>query len=298
VLLSVPAALAGNRQSRVEEQTDLRIRYELTRDLAAGVTWIAGCVHNTARDHRLRIILPTPAADNHSWSGAPFHIERRPVKLKFDPDEFSERPLTDYPFVDYIRYGGWSVYSQSNGEYQITPRGIEITLCRSVGWIGRPDLSYRKAQGGPFLEAPLAQLVATDIPFGLVVAPTLPDPVADYRRKELLGDTITQCVLAETSPSVRARLPVRVHGAELSALRWLSEREIEVRLFNPQATPATVHLSAEQPLTELWEVNLNHERIPNGYSCSNPHAVTLALRPFQVLTLQAALLRLSVESAP
>lgn len=287
VLLAVPAGLSENRRSRTPEQVDLRIRYEVTWDRASGLTWISGSVYNLARDHRLRLVLPVPAGDTHSYSGAPFHIERRPVALDLDFDSYSERPLTDYPFVDYIRYGGLSVYSQSNGEYQITPRGIEITLCRCVGWIGRPDLAYRKAQAGPFYEIPMAQLLNTEIPFAYVVAPTLADPTADYLRKNLLGPTAIQCILADSSSGLRKRLPFRAHVAELTALRRLSEGQIELRLFNPYPETTTAQLELDQPYRKMEMTDLNHVPLSECPAAQSQNTFDFTLRPFQVLTLVA-----------
>ncbi len=287
VVLGVPAALSDDRCSRTAEEVDLRISYEVTKDLSSGVTWICGRVHNTARDHRLRIVLPVEASDTYSLAGAPFHVERRPVQIEFDAADFTERPLTDYPFVDYIRCGGLSVYSESNGEYQITQRGIEITLCRCVGWLGRPDLAYRKGQAGPFCEVPLAQLLSTDIPFKFMIAPTLSDAAADYRRREMLSQTATQCVLADTPLSIRASLPVGVQGAELTAMRWLSENRLELRLFNPSPESVAVRLQQRRPFSHLYAADLNHNPIQTGFSYKGSSETTLPMQPFQILNIIA-----------
>ncbi|MBI3991237.1 MAG: hypothetical protein HY350_03710 [Candidatus Omnitrophica bacterium] len=283
-LFSVPESLTPDRKSRSNVMTDIRISYEIVYDIETKMTRVKGYVRNTARDHRLRVVFPASPEEAHSFSGAPFYVERRPVKLDFNPDEFSERPLTDYPFIDYIRYGGISVYSQSNGEYQITPRGIEVTLCRSVGYIGRPDLKYRKGQGGPFFEAPLAQLLGEKIPFGFIVASSLTDSAADYRRKELLRKTITQCVLSDSRQSIRANLPVRVEGAEISALRWRSKGVMEIRLFNPSSEKIVVKLKTSASFNELFEVDLNHERKKNGISFKGMNEVKFTMNPWQIIT--------------
>jgi alpha-mannosidase len=259
----------------------------VTRDLDSGLTWITGTVHNTARDHRLRLVLPVPSPDSHSYAGAPFHIERRPVTINFDPDAYNERPLTDYPFVDYIRYGGVSVYSQCNGEYQITPRGIEITLCRCIGWLGRPDLAYRKGQAGPRYELPMAQLLNIDLPFAFIVAPSLADPAADYRRKELLGQTITQCVLVEKPPALRAFLPIHVDGAELCAVRRMDERRLELRLFNPRPEAASVRLQLRAPWRTIRPADLHGQPAGDELPRLQSDGITLSMRPFQILPLIA-----------
>lgn len=287
-LLTIPARLREDRQSRSRQTTGLRIAYQITRDTTANVTWISGTVHNTASDHRLRIVLPTPATDTHSCSGAPFHIERRPVRIDFDPAEFSERPLTDYPFVDYIRYGGVSVYSQSNGEYQITPRGIEITLCRCIGWLGRPDLAYRKGQAGPRYAIPMAQLLETSIPFAFVIAPTLSNPAADYLRKAWIIPTATQCVMSDDPPEIKARLNI-AGGAELTAARRLDSHRVEMRLFNPSSEQVTAHIESPYDWRQVDVTDLHHAPMDYPSLSWRGRQITLDLRPFEIATLVGTL---------
>lgn len=287
VVLNVPAGLAADRKSRSSEKAALHISYTQTRDSSSGLTWIRGTLHNAARDHRLRLVIPTASPESHSISGAPFHFERRPVALDLPAEDYSERPLTDYPFVDYIRYGGTSVYAQTNGEYQITQRGIEITLCRCIGWLGRPDLAYRKGQAGPNYEIPAAQLLHADIPFSFIVARSLDDVSADYARKTLLFETSALCAMVDDPPNTRAALPLAVDGAELTALRWLDEGKIELRLFNPRSCSANVRIRPIRPWTSLHVTDLNHRRRENQTSAANGGPAELSLRPFEIVTLVA-----------
>lgn len=286
-LLSVPSGATSDRQARSAEQCDLRVKYTITKDRISGLTFLSGFVDNMAADHRLRLVIPVAVSETHSVAGAPFHLERRPCAIEFDPAQCSERPLTDYPFVDYIRYGGTSVYAESNGEFQITSRGIEVTLCRSVGWLGRPDLSYRKGQAGPKMETPMAQMLNTRVPFGFVIAATLPDLKADYLRKELLSPVQTQCVWAEAIPSARLALPVSVQGAEITAMRWVKPGVAEIRIFNPDDKVSVAHLRFATPAKRLVECDLNGEAAPDDFAEGEVTELKLSLRPFQVLTLFA-----------
>jgi alpha-mannosidase len=286
--LQVPAQLSTDRQSRSNENAHIGIRYSITRDAESGITWIAGSVKNMARDHRLRVVIPTMNEDSHSFAGSPFYIERRPVKLQVDPAQFTERPLTDYPYVDYIRYGGTSVYAQSNGEFEITSRGIEITLCRSVGWLGRPDLTYRPGQAGPFAATPLAQLVEVELPFAFAVAQSLSDPADDYARKAVLCPLVTQCILIDSPLSIRKTLPITVKGAELAALRRVSDSQIELRLVNPRPETATAQLRIQSPFSAIREVDLNHQPVRSDAVGGKAGQAEIKLRPFQIMTLIAS----------
>lgn len=282
VVFAVPRSLSGDRKSRSPETVDLKIHYEVFTDLESGTLWISGAFKNSACDHRLRVAFKSPLSEDYSFSGAPFHIEKRPVKSECNTDGYSEKPVTDYPFVDFVSYGGLTVLSRSNGEYQITERGIEIALCRSVGWLGRPDLLYRKGQAGPFYEAPMAQLCDAVLDFGFIVVPSSGDMGEEYRRRELLMDAMPQVVHSHDRSPVSCSFLIEARGAVVSALRKTSDGEMEVRLFNPRAQKSEVHLGSKEGAFKWVQVDLHGDEVKRGFQFEDEAEIVVELEAFQI----------------
>lgn len=290
VRFRVPAALAESRQQRSARRVELSVAYEVLADLETGMIRVEGKVLNQARDHRLRALFVPPRRPVWSFAGAPFHVEKRSIQAPSPVPGASEEPITDYPYIDFVSYGGVTVFSRSPGEYQVTREGLEITLCRCVGHVGRPDLAYRKAQGGPLYAAPLAQMVGEAIRFGFVLMPSLTDPGADYQRQWVLQETVAKCVLVDELEEKPRSLPLSVEGALLVGLRWLDARTLEARILNPRSVRVQANLSFQPRLgvaapAAYIETDLLGQRIPKGLAGPATRTRSMALRPHQILTL-------------
>ncbi|WP_249958793.1 glycoside hydrolase family 38 C-terminal domain-containing protein [Enterococcus sp. LX10] len=124
-------------------------------------------IDNQAIDHRMRVHIQTPFANRYSYADTPFGVAKRAVVEPHLVDwrelGWKEEPTTIFPMLHYVNAhnttGSLTVFTKGIKEYQFVGqefRQIALTLFRSVGYLGRPDLLRRPgiASGNEFKYIP------------------------------------------------------------------------------------------------------------------------------------------------
>ncbi|HEV2459700.1 MAG TPA: glycoside hydrolase family 38 C-terminal domain-containing protein, partial [Ktedonobacterales bacterium] len=175
----LPVACAPDRQSRSAESARCLVTSEVALAAGARRVEIRTTVENTVRDHRLRVLFPTPFAVTHADAEGAFEVAHRPAQ-KPAPDDWraagwTEQPVSTQPqkrFVD-VSDGehGLAVLNRGLPEYEVLPAaasgtegtgsGVALTLLRGVEWLSRDDLLTRKSHAGPALHTPEGQGIGT-----------------------------------------------------------------------------------------------------------------------------------------
>lgn len=149
-------AVPKDLKSRRKGMLDTSLAYEVTFTLHKqdDVIDIEGSVENGALNHRLRLVVNHKSPAKHSCAGTQFSIIQRPTHSP-DRDEWVEKnyfeePSPIYPLLNHVtkRNGKetLSVFTRSVKEYEFTGENtgnIALTLFRSVGHLGLPDLNRR-----------------------------------------------------------------------------------------------------------------------------------------------------------
>ena len=214
--LKVPAASA--RTGRSGESVSLPVSIGLVLDAGAPFVRVHVSGVNTARDHRLRIVLATGAAGGEVWADAAFGPVRRVPSTVSPDDAARERPLPTAPLHRYVTIAdetrGATLYGDGSAEYEALPDGcIAVTLFRGVGELSRPDLPERPGHAGWPAPTPEAQCLG---PFAAGFGLMLHGP-----RSDEMIDQIERCaddaLLPLTGGTVRALLayPEPRFGVEL-----------------------------------------------------------------------------------
>jgi len=167
LVLTLPAALGGDRQSRSSETCSIPVstRAVLTRGVAR--LEILTTVDNQASDHRLRVHFPAPFSAASAHYGGHFEVVERSLESpKFD-STWVEQPRPEVPMRLFatLSDGARALTLASRGlpEVEARPAGENrsefcLTLLRCVGWLSRDDFSTRKGHAGPFVHTPGAQM--------------------------------------------------------------------------------------------------------------------------------------------
>lgn len=126
---------------------------------------------NQAKDHRLRVLIPTNIASVFSVSDNQFGSIKRDVVDSaihvWEEENWDERPDSIYPMLSYVglvndEYGV-SVLTNNTREYEIVGEKfdtIAITLFRSVGFLGKEEMVRRPGRpSGIKLPTPDSQLI-------------------------------------------------------------------------------------------------------------------------------------------
>lgn len=161
--------VAKNLQEREAQKRTQKLPYQLTIALLKGSHQIQFHleVDNRACDHRMRVLINTPNQNAFSYTDTPFGTIERPVEdphiNDWQAQGWREQPTAIFPMLTYVNSHGpgssWTVISKGMKEYQLIGdkfQTIALTLFRSVGYLGRPDLLRRPgvASGNEFKAIP------------------------------------------------------------------------------------------------------------------------------------------------
>jgi hypothetical protein len=201
--------------------------------------------HNRTRDHRVRVLFPLPDRADETVAECAFATVRR-GGAEGGPHEF---PLATFPSRRFVAAGGLTVAHDGLLEYELVDGGgaLALTVLRATGILSRPAPAYRPNRAGP-----ADVLLDTQMPGPHQVRYVV--CVGDCDPWRLADDAWTPFLTVASRGT--GQLPprgtrLRVEGAELSAL-YRRAGAIEIRLFNPRDSPATVVLAGHSG----WLVDL------------------------------------------
>lgn len=162
--------LPKNLQERKDKEFNGIVNYELTIQLGnqSNLIQVHLLLGNQIEDHRMRVVVRTDLKQNkYSYADTAFGYIKRSVvdKNLFNWKEkgLKEEPTAIFPMLHYTNIhdekSSISVLTKGIKEYQIVGdefNEIALTLFRSVGYLGRPDLLRRPgvASGNQFTYIP------------------------------------------------------------------------------------------------------------------------------------------------
>ncbi|MBP2097510.1 glycoside hydrolase family 38 C-terminal domain-containing protein [Enterococcus rivorum] len=133
-------------------------------------------IQNTAYNHRMRAVIQVPYENQFSYTDTPFGTIKRVVEDPHINDwkalNWREEPTTIFPMLHYVNTHNHeksvTLFTKGIKEYQLIGEKynqMALTLFRSVGYLGRPDLLRRPgvASGNEFklIPTPDSQLLQT-----------------------------------------------------------------------------------------------------------------------------------------
>ena len=196
---------------------------------------------NPSRDHRLRVHLPLPSPAQGSEAECAFAIVGRGLETEGRPDEFG---LPTFPSRRFVRAGGLTVVHDGLNEYELidvangAASTLALTLLRSTGMLSRLGMTYRPFPAGPLTPVEGLQMLGKQIVAHYGLSTSALDPYAMADAVLLPLETIPTLGGGDRSFKGSA---FEITGAQVSSLQRV-KGALEVRVFNPQATPATVRL--------------------------------------------------------
>lgn len=250
-VLDVPVGVHEDREQRAAQGVALRIITAVR--VAPGVPRVdvTVSVHNTARDHRVRLRFPTGAGTDVR-AATTFDVAPPTRSGPADHDWVHAAPDT-FPHQGWVSANGLTVVAPGLPEAEVTAEGdILVTLLRAVGWLARFGLRSRMQPAGPVMPVDGAQMLgplearlsllagvdptaARDAEIGLrgIIAgdaPLLPPDVSLFRlgRNGILlsalkpaedGDGFVVRVLNPTDGALEARMTIAVPIRSVESVR-------------------------------------------------------------------------------
>lgn len=150
----IPQGLSEDGSSRSKKGIPLEIDSDVILAFNAKRVEIKTRVHNQANNHLVRVLFPTGTKSKINYAEEQFGVIYRPNELPqkdyWESDGWVENPLPIYPQQTFVgvheqKYG-LAILNRDLTEYEVLSRNetvIALTLLRSVGALGRPDLTIR-----------------------------------------------------------------------------------------------------------------------------------------------------------
>jgi len=252
--LTVPECLVPERTARSTRSVDLPTTFTVRLDPGADRVEVDVTVDNRARDHRLRLCLPTGAGSAGSLAESAYGVIRRDGALP-KSDGWRERPSGVFALRRFVAIEdgpvGLQVLTEGLHEYTCQTNGVlEVTLLRAVGWMARMDHPLRPHKVGPELRTPGAQCQGEHT-FRLAIRPyATGGPVGDlYQAAETFSVPLQACAVQSRQRPTPERagpvlgLSIMPTDVVLSAVKTAEDRDgIIIRVFNAAAAPVTATL--------------------------------------------------------
>lgn len=160
--------LPKDLESRAKNIRNQTVKYSLTIELNnSGRIDSELKILNNTNDHRMRVITKTSVKSQSSYADTGFGYIERPVEdrnlKRWKEIGYHEEPTSLFPMIHHVNVhnSDLSVSFMSKGikEYQVVGDSFDnmaLTLFRSVGFLGRPDLIRRPgvASGNQFTYIP------------------------------------------------------------------------------------------------------------------------------------------------
>jgi alpha-mannosidase/mannosylglycerate hydrolase len=288
--MSVPARFDPSAHTRSNERVDLVLETRITLRAGAAHVEFETSVHNTAADHRVRVVFVSHADTNTYLCDTPFDVVERAIALRPDRHLYRELETETTPHETWF-----GIHDGSRGLAVVSP-GIREGAVKDTP--SRPLVLtlYRCTQRTAFFyEQPEGQMLHRDLKFCYALVP--------------LGAELDRVALTELGQRVIA--PIRSVGLEaadvaitrrggdlglehgfvelygrvvLSSLRAVGD-DVELRLVNPNADEATgtVRIDWGDGIAAT-QINLRGER--EADLAVSDGEITVTLQPKQVKTVR------------
>jgi alpha-mannosidase len=183
----VPASLLEDRKARSGTKVSLAIEMAITLYKESRRVDVKVAVDNNAKDHRLRVAIPSSVSTARKLVQQHFCVLEKPLKIPEGKNWTQKPQATD--FHDHFfavtgsrggKEAGLAVITRDVQQHEVNEKdfgqtSMIVTLYRSVGWLGRPH------QGaGPDVSTPDAQCL-TPMEFNLALLPFTPCKTAAGR---------------------------------------------------------------------------------------------------------------------
>lgn len=282
VKMNVPAFgivnknMVQGKSCRSEELTELEIVTYYTLKKDAKAVEVKTQIHNTAKDHRMRVVFDTGIKTETACSAGHFYVDERstiPQGEKYYP-EMQTLPKGYYTTLKNEE-AGFSFIDNSTCEYEADKDGrLAITLFRGVRNIICTE--FRSAGAFPHEDGGQSLGVLT---FEYLLHPfTENDTAMLAERISAPVKTVQTCKGLGTKSDKRSLLEIP-EELVMTAYKKAEDRNAKViRLFNPTAQTVKGTISGEFIKARL--LNLNEEYL------SDLDVTELEVAPYKILTIE------------
>lgn len=170
----IPKDLEEREKNKRTSILNYKLRVRIWKN--SDIIELKGSFDNEAKNHRVRMVFASEISNQYSYAGTQFGY----IKRETDPEELKtwrekkwfEEPSTTNPLLNHVSAVSdeytVSVFTRSAKEYDFIGKGfsdIAVTIYRSVGHLGLPDLNRRPGRpsglANKVFETPDSQMIGT-----------------------------------------------------------------------------------------------------------------------------------------
>lgn len=289
----LPESLALNRKSRAEKMIECPIESEIKLFSEVQRIEFKTKFDNRVCDHRLQVEFPTAIKSDYVYAESHFDVVKRLIKL---PDsegwvEKAYKTAHNSGFID-INDGkyGLAILNKGLPEYEIIPDNntIALTLLRSVGWLSRGDLEYKRGgNAGPSISTPEAQCLGENT-FSYALIPhqgNWDDARISQKTKQYKTKILTQQLKNQSGnlPSSFSFIQLEGKYLEISTIKKNEfEDKLVVRVYNPTNRETTGKIKLGFNIHKVYLGRLD-ESYKEELSYNN--GVEIAIKPKEIKTI-------------
>jgi mannosylglycerate hydrolase len=284
VRLDVPGDLEKRKNDTVDRFVDVHWKVRIPNHQP--ILKVEVEIDNQAKDHRLRILIPTGIASSFSVADNQFGFIKRDVydsAMDYWKEEgWDERPDSIYPMLSFAGLSdnehGVSVLTNSTREFEIVGDSydtIAITLFRSVGVLGKEEMLRRPGRpSGIKLPTPDSQMLGKlELDFAITthkrsattanigrIAKEFTTPIVTYNK--IPHNAMKLNPSGIKTPVNFSFLQETNNAAVLSTLKKAeNEDRFVLRIFNPTETEGLGSFNVNLSVDHAQEGNLNEKPI-------------------------------------
>ncbi len=240
---------------------------------------------NAAKDHRVRLVLPTGVEGDTYFAGQAFCCNERKKDVNIETQSWREPDIIEKQMNGIVgkrdKDGNGIAFISSEGLHECAVynnNDIMVTLLRAfqrtVNTMGEPE----------------GQLIGINLSYSFILAPLDKDVTyADLVKKQdvlaVRQITSSSQVPAEYAPECKSYMSIEGENIALSIIKQPEEVEdnaLIVRVYNASAENAKGKICFEHKIKEVYETNLNEDI--KGKAKANKTSVPVSLTPWKIAT--------------
>jgi mannosylglycerate hydrolase len=264
--IKVPAEAVGS-EKRSENEVDIPVAHTVKLSRGSRRLDVTTTFDNKAKDHWLRLLVPTGLDTDFSSADSHFDVVDRPIALP-DCDDWKEPVVGTFPMRSFVSLSdgdtGLAVLTEGLHEYEVFDdehSTLAVSLVRSVRIKLEVAENRKQELADPGSQCPGRQ----EFRWGLY--PFSGDwakghcPVESNRFLTPLRAAQFGCSARGRAPRQQSFLELRSEAVVLSAVKKAEDRDsLIVRLYNPTGKSAAGELVFGKDIVEVYRTNMNEER--------------------------------------
>lgn len=165
---NLPFDLADRANANLNAENEYELTVALNNELNS--IDVSGYILNTAENHRMRLLIDSKIQADFSYAGTQFGVVKRhavsPLLAIWKEEGWLEEPTSIEPLLNHVSVkndaNAMTIFTRGIKEYQICGSKMALTIFRSAGHLGLPDLNRRPGRASGLAEkivsSPLSQM--------------------------------------------------------------------------------------------------------------------------------------------